>query len=136
MSAAPHHLFLFDVDSVLVEALGYLRALQDTVAHFTKQLGAGSHAPTEAEARAFEAYGLTSEWDSGAACVGLVLVERLLQDQDLALPPSQTTPLSGSRPADVLMHIRRPTGRSAPILRIGSPRTGARTDSAPRCPVS
>jgi len=82
----PHHLFLFDVDSVLVEAVGYLKALQGTVAHFTEQLGAGSHPPTETEARTFEAHGLTSEWDSGAACVGLVLIERLLREPELCPP--------------------------------------------------
>ncbi|MBN1875197.1 MAG: hypothetical protein JXA33_13275 [Anaerolineae bacterium] len=84
-----HNLFLFDVDSVLVEALGYLRALQDTVAHFSQWMGVGKHPPTEAEIRAGEAYGLTSEWDSAPTYIITLLIERLrlnpIQHRDPAL---------------------------------------------------
>ncbi len=79
-------LLLFDVDGVLVEAHGYLRALQDTVAHFSRCLGVGEHPPTEPEVRALEAHGLTSEWDSGAACVAFLLLERLRREPALSLP--------------------------------------------------
>lgn len=79
-------LFLFDVDGVLVESLGYLRALQDTVAHFSRQMGVGDHPPTEEEVRDFEANGLTSEWDSAPACVGALLVERLRCGPSFPLP--------------------------------------------------
>ncbi len=77
------HLFLFDVDSVLVEANGYLRALQDTVRHFSRQMGLGDHAPTEAEVRAGEAHGLTSEWDSAPTYIAALLIERLRQSPAL-----------------------------------------------------
>jgi phosphoglycolate phosphatase-like HAD superfamily hydrolase len=80
------HLLLFDVDGVLVDARGYLKALQDTVAHFSRKMGAGDHPPTEEEVRTFEANGLTSEWDSGAACVGVLLVERLRRAPVSGLP--------------------------------------------------
>ncbi|MFZ5918199.1 MAG: hypothetical protein ACOYZ7_14755 [Chloroflexota bacterium] len=80
------HLLLFDVDGVLVDARGYLKALQDTVAHFSRRLGVGQHPPTEEEVRAFEANGLISEWDSGAACVGVLLVERLRRARLSGLP--------------------------------------------------
>jgi hypothetical protein len=79
-------LLLFDVDGVLVEAHGYLRALQDTVAHFSRCMGVGDHPPSEVEVRALEAHGLTSEWDSGAACVAFLLLERLRRDPALSLP--------------------------------------------------
>jgi hypothetical protein len=100
MAGPPDHLLLFDVDSVLVDALGYLKALQDTVAHFSRQLGVGDHPPSEHETRTFEAYGLTSEWDSGAACVGQLLVERLRREPDLPLPASWPEAMSylGARP--------------------------------------
>jgi hypothetical protein len=78
-------LFLFDIDSVLVEADGYLKALQDTVAHFSRQMGVGAHPPTEAEVRALEANGLTSEWDSAPTCIAALLVERLRREP-IALP--------------------------------------------------
>lgn len=79
-------LLLFDVDGVLVEAHGYLRALQDTVAYFSRSMGVGEHPPTEPEVRALEAHGLTSEWDSGAACVAFLLLERLRREPTLAPP--------------------------------------------------
>jgi hypothetical protein len=86
------HLFLFDVDSVLVEANGYLRALQDTVAHFSRQMGVGAHPPTEAEVRALEAHGLTSEWDSAPTCVAALLVERLRREPGFPQEPSFALP--------------------------------------------
>ncbi len=81
------HLFLFDVDGVLVEARGYLRALQDTVAHFGRRMGVGDPALTEDEVRAGEAHGLTSEWDSAPAYILTLLIERLRREPSLALPP-------------------------------------------------
>jgi len=80
------HLFLFDVDGVLVEAHGYLRALQDTVAHFARRMGVGDPALTEDEVRAGEAHGLTSEWDSAPAYILTLLIERLRCEPALALP--------------------------------------------------
>ncbi len=80
------HLFLFDIDSVLVDPQGYLKALQDTVAHFTRLMGVGELPPSAQEVRAFEAHGLTSEWDSAAACVAHVLLERLAAKPPSALP--------------------------------------------------
>ncbi len=80
------HLFLFDVDGVLVEARGYLRALQDTVAHFARRMGVGDPVLTEDEVRAGEAHGLTSEWDSAPAYILTLLIERLRREPSLALP--------------------------------------------------
>lgn len=82
------HLLLFDVDGVLVDAGGYLKALQDTVAHFSRRMGVGAHPPTESEVRTFEANGLGSEWDSGATCVAGLLLERLRHEPLLPLPPT------------------------------------------------
>jgi len=88
------HLLLFDIDGVLVEARGYLRALQDTVAHFSHQMGVGSHPPTEAEVRALEANGLTSEWDSAPTCVAVLLLQRLRRMPSLRLPAAWPEALS------------------------------------------
>ncbi|MBN1978465.1 MAG: hypothetical protein JW918_13795 [Anaerolineae bacterium] len=88
------HLFLFDVDSVLVEANGYLKALQDTVAHFSRQMGVGAHPPTEAEVRALEAHGLTSEWDSAPTCIAALLAERLRREPTVTLPNDWTEALA------------------------------------------
>jgi phosphoglycolate phosphatase-like HAD superfamily hydrolase len=80
------HLFLFDIDGVLVDAQAYQKALRDTVSHFSRRMGLGDHPPTDAEVRAFEANGLNSEWDSGAACVAALLLERLRREPSLPLP--------------------------------------------------
>ncbi len=80
------HLFLFDVDGVLVEARGYLRALQDTVAHFSRRMGVGEHPPTEAEIHSGEAQGMTSEWDSAPTYIATLLLERLRREPDFPLP--------------------------------------------------
>ena len=80
------HLFLFDVDGVLVDARGYLRALQDTVAHFALRMGVGDPVLTEEEVRAGEAHGLTSEWDSAPTYILALLIERLRREPSLALP--------------------------------------------------
>jgi hypothetical protein len=81
------HLFLFDIDGVLVDARAYQKALLDTVAHFSRLLGLGDHPPTDAQVQAFEANGLNSEWDSGAACVAALLLERLRREPAFPLPP-------------------------------------------------
>ena len=93
-------LFLFDLDGVMVEGCGYLKALQDTVAHFSRQMGVGEHPPTKEEAQVFEANGLTSEWDSGPMCVATLLLERLRLEAALPLPTRWPDALSllGARP--------------------------------------
>lgn len=82
------HLFLFDVDGVLVDAQGYLRALQDTIGHFSRAMGLGDQSPSEREVRVFEANGLTSEWDSAPMCVMALLIARLRQTPLVQLPAS------------------------------------------------
>ena len=91
---SPRHLLLFDVDSVLVDAQGYLKALQDTVAHFSRRMGVGEHPPTEEEVRAFEANGLGNEWSSAATCLAALLLERLRKEPSLSLPSEWTEALS------------------------------------------
>ncbi|MBN2393646.1 MAG: hypothetical protein JXR84_23135 [Anaerolineae bacterium] len=94
------HLFLFDVDGVLVDARGYLRALQDTVAHFARRMCVSDPVLTEDEVRAGEAHGLTSEWDSAPAYILTLLIERLRREPSLMLPVRWNDALDtlGSRP--------------------------------------
>ncbi len=94
------HLFLFDVDSVLVEPGGYSRALQDTVSHFSRLMGLGDLPPSEEDIQTFEAEGLTSEWDSGAMCVVALLLQRFRHQPDLHLPNrwSEAQPLLAAQP--------------------------------------
>jgi hypothetical protein len=88
------HLLLLDVDGVLVDARGYLKALQDSVAHFSRRMGIGDHPPTEEEVRVFEAHGLGCEWDSGSLLVAYLLLERLRREPAFPLPPAWPDALS------------------------------------------
>jgi len=115
------HLLLFDVDSVLVEPTGYLRALQDAVAYFSERLGVGTHPPSEDEVRNCEALGLTSEWDSGAACVAALLVERVAAEPDLQLPDTW--------PAAVALLAARPHPLPHPDYAALAQRVGALIDA-------
>jgi hypothetical protein len=89
------HVLLFDVDSVLVNADAYLRALQDTVAHFSAALGVGHPPPTEAEIRIFEAQGMGCEWESGALCVAALLLARVAREPAMRLPDRWSEALAG-----------------------------------------
>ena len=80
------HLFLLDIDGVLVEPGGYFKALQDTVSHFSRLMGLGDQPPSEEDIQTFEANGLTSEWDSGAMCVAALLLQRFRHQPDPHLP--------------------------------------------------
>ena len=92
-------IIVLDIDGVLIEPLGYLKALQDTVLHFSRAMGVGDWPPTIEGIRAFEAAGLSSEWDMGAACVTLLLTERLLAQPEPELPSEwpQALAFLGSR---------------------------------------
>lgn len=66
-------ILLFDMDGVLLDPCGYHRALQETVRLTGLALGYQEpHLPRETICT-FEAAGITSEWDSGAVCLALML---------------------------------------------------------------
>lgn len=67
-------IFLFDMDSVLLHPGGYRAALIATVNYFSTAMGLGEMAPTHDEIEAFEAAGVTSEWDSAPMCLAALLV--------------------------------------------------------------
>ncbi len=57
------HVLLLDIDGVLLEPVGYRKAVFDTVGHFFQEKGIASVDILEEEIAAFEAQGITSEWD-------------------------------------------------------------------------
>ncbi len=71
----PRQVFLFDVDSVLVNPLGYRAALQATVNYFSQMMRWGDQAPDIDTIEHFEAIGISSEWDSAAICLAILLRE-------------------------------------------------------------
>jgi hypothetical protein len=66
-------ILLFDMDGVLLEPHAYHRALVDTVSHVGRILGYGDIIINGTEITAFEAAGVSSEWDSAAICAALLL---------------------------------------------------------------
>ncbi|NIS82032.1 MAG: hypothetical protein GTO14_17895 [Anaerolineales bacterium] len=81
-------ILLFDLDGVLLQPHGYQKALSDTVTQIAEALGfAGVHLSFDLIDR-FESVGLTSEWDSSAACAALLLDRAWTHDPTLQLPTS------------------------------------------------
>jgi hypothetical protein len=99
-------IILFDIDGVLIHNQAYRAALRQTVTYFSRRLGLGEITLTEADNDEFESQSITVEWDSGAICVGAMLVERwkakppeaLHQDFWAALDQLATAPIPIDRP--------------------------------------
>jgi hypothetical protein len=85
-------IFLFDMDGVLLESIGYHRALQETVRFMAKALGFGDLALSADEIATFEAGGINNEWDEAAICTALLLEEVWKVDPKRVLPESNITP--------------------------------------------
>lgn len=90
-------ILLFDLDGVLITPGGYHRALQATVNHFSRRMGLGDLAPDEAEIESLEINGLTSEWDSSAICLAVLVTDLWRRDPQLRLPGTWEGILSAIR---------------------------------------
>jgi len=90
-------ILLFDMDGVLLEPHAYHDALKETVALVGQALGIADVSLTAEDIAAFEAAGVTSEWDSAAICAALLLDARWQVDPQAAFPKSLTAPLSPLR---------------------------------------
>jgi len=81
------HVFLFDIDGVLVSPHGYRAAVRATLAHFAGLFGLPSALlPSEETYAIFEAQRITSEWDMVPLCLAALL------DACLALNPGVQLP--------------------------------------------
>lgn len=100
-----HTLLLFDLDGVLIIPEGYKEALRATVDTFAAWMGQSPVGLTDEEIAFFEAHGMTSEWISGAMCVGAMLVGAATQHPDLARATFAAT-LEAIRERNI--HIARP----------------------------
>lgn len=79
-------MFLLDLDGVLVDSAGYLRAERDTINHYTRKMGLGDLALGNEVAALFESRGMTNEWDMLAILLGLIFDALLNQEPALDLP--------------------------------------------------
>ncbi len=79
-------MLVFDMDGVLIEPRGYHRALQETVRLIGHSLGFENPLLDQETIHAFEAAGISSEWDSAAICLGVMMREIWQQDPRAAIP--------------------------------------------------
>lgn len=90
---------LFDMDGVLVDMGGYHGALRETVAEIGRLLGYRQVCLSPDAIAAFEAIGVTNEWDSSAICAALLLSKAWEVDPGLRFPGVQS--LETSAPHDL-----------------------------------
>ena len=95
-------ILLFDMDDVLLEAHGYHRALQATVSFIAASLGYENANITLDEIAAFEASGVTSEWDSSAICASLML------EKAWSIDPQRQLPINTTHPPNTKLEIEPP----------------------------
>ena len=70
------NLLIFDMDGVLLEPLGYHRALQETVRLAGQACGFGDVRLGAEQIARFEALGISSEWHSSALCMAWMLLQK------------------------------------------------------------
>jgi hypothetical protein len=80
------NLWLFDLDGVLIQPQGYREALRRTVAHFSRDMGNPERPLEESSIEAFEAQGITCEWDIAGICVAADVFMIWRANPDLHLP--------------------------------------------------
>jgi hypothetical protein len=82
------NIWLFDLDGVLVISSGYREALKRTVGHFAAAMGYAENILRDEDIDAFEARGMTSEWDISATCVAALAFAIWQANPALRLPPA------------------------------------------------
>ncbi|KAA3646595.1 MAG: hypothetical protein DWQ07_10330 [Chloroflexi bacterium] len=79
-------ILLLDMDGVLLTPQGYHKALQETVRLLAQTLGFGDKTLSDEDIAAFEAVGITNEWDSSAISTALMLMEVWRHDSQATYP--------------------------------------------------
>jgi hypothetical protein len=84
---APDKIFLFDIDSVLVEPLGYRAALMATLQRLIRHIGFDEDLLPDIDTiEYFEAMHITSEWDMAPIILAILLESLAQATPDLRLP--------------------------------------------------
>ncbi len=79
-------ILLFDMDGVLLQPRGYHKALQKTVQLLGTALGFQDLRLNREEIYRFEGVGISSEWDSSAICLALMMREAWKVDPGAGVP--------------------------------------------------
>jgi hypothetical protein len=85
-------ILMLDMDGVLLESRGYHKALVENLHLVGQALGFQNATLTAEDIDAFEAAGITSEWESSAACVALMLLRLWQVDEEARLPADLLSP--------------------------------------------
>ncbi len=104
-------IFLFDMDGVLLESRGYHLALQETVRRMAVALGFTDGSLSADDIAAFEAGGITSEWDEAAISTAFMLESLWKEEPERGLPESLAQPGIASPESRVLPDFKRLTRR-------------------------
>ncbi|MBN1440523.1 MAG: hypothetical protein JW929_14025 [Anaerolineales bacterium] len=88
------NLWLFDLDGVLIRPGGYREALRRTVMHFSALAGYPQRRLEESAIEAFEAHGITCEWDIAGICLMAEVYAVWKANPALRLPPDLDACLS------------------------------------------
>lgn len=78
--------FLIDLDSVLLEPLGYRKAVQSTLNWFTERMGLGDQYPGEEVIASLEAVNMTSEWDMVPVLLAAIIDGLMKENPGTQLP--------------------------------------------------
>jgi hypothetical protein len=81
----PLAIYLFDLDGVLITPGGYNAAPKAAVNHFAHRMGLAEAAPDDSAIETFAVHGIGREWDSGAICLGALMLELWKADRGLRL---------------------------------------------------
>ncbi|MGB7538453.1 MAG: hypothetical protein WBM17_07925 [Anaerolineales bacterium] len=96
------NLWLFDLDGVLIHPGGYREALRRTVAHFSRAAGYPERHLDESTIEAFEAQGITCEWDIAGICLMADFFTMWKANPTLHLPPDLAGGLGALHSADLI----------------------------------
>lgn len=91
------YVLLLDVDSVLIEPHGYRRAFIETIRYLGDLFGVKGNTLTEEQINAFEAAGISSEWDSSTMCMIYLLKHIWRSDPDFQIPDRMQKPTVNGR---------------------------------------
>jgi phosphoglycolate phosphatase-like HAD superfamily hydrolase len=95
------NLWLFDLDGVLIHPGGYREALRRTVAHFSQAAGYAQRRLAEPTIEAFEAQGVTCEWDIAGICLAADIFTLWRANPALPLPADLDACLETLHSADL-----------------------------------
>jgi hypothetical protein len=97
-------IWLFDLDGVLIEPLGYRQSVLETMRHLFPQPFYAHLLPDYDDFDEFEAAGIISEWDMVAISTFLIANQIMLSDASLSIPenPQELRWLPGIKPPDVI----------------------------------